>query len=297
MMGEGQIMAFEAKDETVGELLNKVVFSVPRNQRRYVWEKENWEELLEDILFSCKAGKKAHFLGSIVLKDEGKKEGIARYTIIDGQQRVTTITLILIAIMKLFAEKNMQDEFLGTIDYVMTTNNRNQKMPILTSDYHLSLEKITNKIVELNNSEAITIDAFVDSCILSPVKDKKIGDAIKFFYKSISNELEKEKDNANEKLLEIRDAIIEMVLVSIISSTEEDSYTIFEILNARGQELEQYELLKNYIMRYIEPVENRDSAKEKWEEMERELGPYIKNLLISMRGINMALLKECRHIV
>ena len=70
-----------------------------------------------------------------------------------------------------------------------------------------------------------------------------------------------------------------MVLVSIISSTEEDSYTIFEILNARGQELEQYELLKNYIMRYIEPVENRDSAKEKWEEMERELGAYIKKFI------------------
>lgn len=279
MIGESQVMAFEAKDETVGELLNKVVFTVPRNQRRYVWEKEHWEELLEDILFSCKAGKKAHFLGSIVLKDEGKKEGIARYTIIDGQQRVTTITLILIAIMKLFVERNMQDEFLGTIDYVMTTNNRNQKMPILTSDYHLSLEKIINKIVEFNNSEAITIDAFVNSCILSSVKDKKIGDAIKFFYKSISAELEQEKDNANEKLLEIRDAIIEMVLVSIISSTEEDSYTIFEILNARGQELEQYELLKNYIMRYIEPVENRDSAKEKWEEMERELGPYIKKFI------------------
>ena len=153
MIGESQVMAFEAKDETVGELLNKVVFSVPRNQRRYVWEKEHWEELLEDILFSCRAGKKAHFLGSIVLKDEGKKEGIARYTIIDGQQRVTTITLILIAIMKLFVEKNMQDEFLGTIDYVMTTNNRNQKMPILTSDYHLSLEKIINRIVEFDNSD------------------------------------------------------------------------------------------------------------------------------------------------
>lgn len=67
-MGEGQIMAFEAKDETVGELLNKVVFSVPRNQRRYVWEKENWEELLEDILFSCKAGKKSAFFRKYCFK-------------------------------------------------------------------------------------------------------------------------------------------------------------------------------------------------------------------------------------
>ena len=272
-------MAFEAKDQTVGDLLNKVVFSIPRNQRRYVWNKDNWEELLEDILLSCRTGRKAHFIGSIVLEDKGKKEGIAKYIIIDGQQRVTTVTLVLIAVMKLLLERDMKNEFLGTIDYVMTTNNRNQRMPILTSTYHLSLEKITSKIVELENGADMSSKALVDSCILTPDRDKAIGDAIKFFYGSIVIELEKDEKNANERLLEIRDAIIGMVLVSIISSSEEDSYTIFEILNARGQELEQHELLKNYIMRYIEPIEERDPAKEKWEEMERTLGLYIKRFI------------------
>ncbi len=272
-------MAFEAKDQTVGDLLNKVVFSIPRNQRRYVWNKDNWEELLEDILLSCRTGRKAHFIGSIVLEDKGKKEGIAKYIIIDGQQRVTTVTLVLIAVMKLLLERDMKNEFLGTIDYVMTTNNRNQRMPILTSTYHLSLEKITSKIVELENGADMSLKALVDSCILTPDRDKAIGDAIKFFYGSIVIELEKDEKNANERLLEIRDAIIGMVLVSIISSSEEDSYTIFEILNARGQELEQHELLKNYIMRYIEPIEERDPAKEKWEEMERTLGLYIKRFI------------------
>ncbi len=226
-------MAFEAKDQTVGDLLNKVVFSIPRNQRRYVWNKDNWEELLEDILLSCRTGRKAHFNGSIVLEDKGKKEGIAKYIIIDGQQRVTTVTLVLIAVMKLLLERDMKNEFLGTIDYVMTTNNRNQRMPILTSTYHLSLEKITSKIVELENGADMSLKALVDSCILTPDRDKAIGDAIKFFYGSIVIELEKDEKNANERLLEIRDAIIGMVLVSIISSSEEDSYTIFEILNAR----------------------------------------------------------------
>ena len=125
----------------------------------------------------------------------------------------------------------------------------------------------------------MSLKALVDSCILTPDRDKAIGDAIKFFYGSIVIELEKDEKNANERLLEIRDAIIGMVLVSIISSSEEDSYTIFEILNARGQELEQHELLKNYIMRYIEPIEERDPAKEKWEEMERTLGLYIKRFI------------------
>lgn len=275
-------MAFDAKDQTVGDLLNKVVFSIPRNQRRYVWDKENWEELYEDILFACKNERKAHFIGSIVLKDEGKKEGVSNYIIIDGQQRLTTITLILISIMKLFHERNMRDEFLGTIDYIMTKNNRNQQMSILTSTYHISLENIIKNIIKLddiNYTNYTDMNSFVDSCILaSDERDKKISDAIKFFYDSIKKEIDKDKLSANERLLEIRDAVIEMVLVSIISSSEEDSYTIFEILNARGQELEDYELLKNYIMRYIEPIENRDLAKEKWEGMERELGKYIKKI-------------------
>ena len=62
-------------------------------------------------------------------------------------------------------------------------------------------------------------------------------------------------------LKEIRNAVLEMTVVKIVSNSEEDSYTIFEILNARGQELAAHELLKNYIMRYIQPVERRDDAK------------------------------------
>lgn len=272
-------MAFDAKDQTVGDLLNKVSFSIPRNQRRYVWNKTHWEELFEDILFSCRVGRKPHFIGSVVLKDEGKKDGVSRYIIIDGQQRITTIVLVLVSIMKLFLEKNMKNEFLGTVDYIMTTNNVNQQMPILTSSYHISLEKIINEIVDIQNKEGVTIDAFINSCLLTVKRDKMMGDAVKYFYGAIKKDLEEHDGQSESRLLEIRDATIGMVLVSIISSTEEDSYTIFEILNARGQALEQHELLKNYIMRYIEPIENRDIAKEKWDIMERELGKYFKRFI------------------
>lgn len=271
-------MSFDANDKQVGELLNKTVFSIPRNQRRYVWTKDNWEELLEDVLFSCNSNGASHFLGSIVLKDDGKSEGISRYTIIDGQQRITTITLILISIMKLFDEERMTNEFLGTLDYTLTKNNVNEEMPILKSKYHISLEKIIDKTARLRGKDNESIDAFVDSCILDE-KDKNIGMAIKYFYYAIKNEISKQGEDSRKRLLEIRNAVIEMTLVTIVSSSEEDSYTIFEILNARGQELEDYELLKNYIMRYILPVENRDVAKDKWERMEMRLGTYIKKFI------------------
>lgn len=64
-----------------------------------------------------------------------------------------------------------------------------------------------------------------------------------------------------------------------VSNSEEDSYTIFEILNARGQELAAHELLKNYIMRYIQPVERRDDAKAMWEDMERTVGSSMDKFI------------------
>lgn len=262
-------MSFEAHDKAVGDILNKTIFNIPRNQRRYVWKQSNWQELFEDIILSSKEDRENHFIGSVVLKDEGKKDGITYYTLIDGQQRITTITIILMAIIKLFKERDMKDDFLGTIDYIQVKNNKNKLMPIITSEYHQSLKRLIEGSV--NTEEDMPMKAFVNTHIISKKKDKIIGEAFTFFYDSIE-EILNTVENANETLLKIRDAVVNMVLVSIVATTEEDSYTIFEILNARGQELEDHELIKNYIMRYIQPIESRDDAKAKWEEMELKLG-------------------------
>lgn len=263
-------MSFEAHDKAVGDILNKTVFNIPRNQRRYVWGKGNWQELFEDIILSSEEDRENHFLGSIVLKDEGKKDGITYYTLIDGQQRITTITIILMVIIRLFKERKMKNDFLGTIDYIQAKNNKNQLFPIITSEYHQSLKQFIKESVNLEQ-DGISMKAFVNANTISKKKDKVIGEAYTFFYESIQQIIET-SENANDTLLKIRDAVVNMVLVSIVATTEEDSYTIFEILNARGQELEDFELIKNYIMRYIHPIENRDDAKAIWNEMELRLG-------------------------
>lgn len=265
-------MSFEAKDYPISDILNKTVFDIPRNQRRYVWKKTSWQDLFEDVLFSI-TEKKPHFVGSLVLEKGPKKDGLSYYTIIDGQQRITTITLFLVAIMKHFRENDMMDDFLGTVSYLQSKNNRNQDIVILNSEFHSSISNIIAGIIE-NEDPKTSISAFVDTHILSKSKDKNIGDAVKFFYFSIKEDLE-ETENIQERLRDIRAALLDMTAVKIESSSEEDSYTIFEILNARGQELASHELLKNYIMRYIQPVELRDEAKAKWEDMERSLGTSI----------------------
>ncbi len=268
-------MAFEAKDYPIGDILTKSVFSIPRNQRRYVWKRDNWRDLFEDILFSIKQ-QKPHFVGSIVLDDDHKEDGLSFYTIIDGQQRITTITLLLIAIMKHFYENDMIDDFLGTVSYLQSKNNRNQDVIILSSDYHTSLDSLIKGIIGMQD-KSMSITAFVDTHILS-TKDKNIGDAIKYFYLLIKDDIDN-VSNVEERLRSIRSALLDMTAVRIVSSSEEDSYTIFEILNARGQELAAHELLKNYIMRYIQPAQRRDDAKTKWEDMEQTIGSALDKLI------------------
>ena len=269
-------MSFEAKDYPIGDILNKAVFDIPRNQRRYVWEKDNWGDLFEDLVFSISQDK-PHFVGSIVLEEDRKEDGLTYYTIIDGQQRLTTITLLLLAIMKHFYENAMTDDFLGTISYVQAKNNRNQDIVILNSDYHTSIKSLVEGIIALDDRRQ-SITSFVDTHILSKSKDKNIGNAIKYFYFAVKEDIETVED-IPERLRKLRAALLDMTAVRIVSTSEEDSYTIFEILNARGQELADHELLKNYIMRYIQPVERRDDAKTNWEELERNIGSALNKFI------------------
>lgn len=147
-------MAFEAKDYAISDILNKSVFDIPRNQRRYVWKKPHWQDLYEDIVFSI-TETKPHFVGSIVLEGEGKKDGLSYYTIIDGQQRLTTITIVLLAIMKHFHENDMTDDFLGTISYLQSKNNSNQDITILNSEYHVSLASLIRNMIALKDKSLI----------------------------------------------------------------------------------------------------------------------------------------------
>ena len=267
-------MSFEAKEKSVDKLLNDAIYYIPRNQRRYVWNVQNWTDLYDDVELVVDGISKSHFIGSIVLKDEGKDEGLQKYTIIDGQQRILTLTIFLTSIMFMLKKQGMLDDFNGTLKYLVAKDIKAKDREIVYPEYHLSLPKIVNILKNISQEDLskYSYTAFANQCTISKVKDKAIINAFKFFSSKLQN-IEK------EKLLATRDALIGIGYVNIISSTEEDSYTIFEILNARGIELESHELLKNYIMRYIEPEYKRDEAKQVWVEMEMNLGKNFKKFI------------------
>lgn len=264
-------MAFKAEQRKVKEFLTGKILEIPRNQRRYVWKEVQWKELLDDLLFTISTNRKrTHFIGSIVLKDEEAINGINHFTLIDGQQRAFTIVLFLTAIMQLFKERNMEDDFKGTSKLLIITDLKNQSCCVLNSDFYLDLKAIVTNICDWDN-----INAYKEQ-LKKYLKIKQIErpiiQCVDYYYKRL-------KDFSDEKIIAIRDALIDMNFVEIIAPTDEDCYTIFEILNARGQALEDHELLKNYIMRYILPQEQTkvDEVKVKWTEyIDKGLGSNVK---------------------
>lgn len=265
-------MAFKALQKTVSDLLTGSILEIPRNQRRYVWKEEHWKDLLNDLDFAIVNNNhdKKHFIGSIVLKEESTINGINHYTIIDGQQRTFTIVLFLSSIMQLLKERNMKDDFMGNARLLISTDLKNQSSCIINSDYYISLSSIVKEICNWNNTNGL--NEILRKNVRNNTIEKPIKNCLLFYY----NELKK---RTNDDIIIIRNALIETNFVEIIATTDEDSYTIFEILNARGQILEDHELLKNYIMRYIRPQEQEkiDEVKIKWTEyIDKGLNNNIK---------------------
>lgn len=141
-------MSFEAKERTVDKLLNDSIYCIPRNQRRYVWTIDNWNDMYDDVLLVADGVATSHFIGSIVLKDEGKDDGLSKYTVIDGQQRILTLTIFLLSIMFTMKKRNLMDDFGGTQKYLVAKDIKNRYREIVYPEYHLTLPKMVNYVLQ-----------------------------------------------------------------------------------------------------------------------------------------------------
>lgn len=264
-------MSFDASQQQINSLLGKKIYSIPRNQRKYVWDTDNWKNLLEDLDFLNGSGK-FHFLGSIVLNTQQNlnNDDIEYYEIIDGQQRITTIILILIVIAQIFKERNEDALFQGLLPYIQTTNINNKTSCILHTVGHSCIMNLVSTVA--NKSSHNTIQSLITNCITNKNRDSKIEKCLRYYYGILNS-------RNTDEVVTFRNSLISTNYVNI-KATEEDAYTVFEILNARGIDLEDYELLKNYILRYTVPENNVDIARQEWkDEIENRLGKNITNFL------------------
>lgn len=265
-------MAFEANQHQISFLLGKKIYSIPRNQRRYVWNTDNWKDLLEDLDFLQSSGKD-HFFGSIVLNAmPNRNDDVEYYEIVDGQQRITTTILILIVIAQIFKERGETALFQGLLPYIQTTNINNVTASTLFTDVHPCIMTLISAVSD-SNTQFNTLPLLITNCITNKKQDGVIENCLKYYYEQLST-------RPTDMVATFRNALISTNYVNIKTTGEEDAYTVFEILNARGMDLEDHELLKNFILRYTTPINNIDIARQEWnDEIESRLGKYIPNFL------------------
>ncbi|WP_311154554.1 DUF262 domain-containing protein [uncultured Streptococcus sp.] len=251
-------MAFTTETRPINDIFQRSVeYSIPRYQRNYVWKEVNWRELLVDIRFSMNNGDEipwSHFLGTIVLSKLNNEKGIDKYEIIDGQQRLTTIYILIIALYRKLIELNDETaknrgKYIFN-SFISSLNNESQRIPVIKN------EDFDEDIKEI-------IDAATAKEVVKVSKSNNYYNLYSFFY----NEF---KSSIFDELSQFIDKLLSAKVVEIISDQEEEIYNIFEVLNARGQKLKQIELLKNHIMKYVQPREDAfiDKAKQTWRRIE-----------------------------
>lgn len=270
-------MSFNANDKRVYDLLNDKEYIMPINQRKYIWNKNNWTELLDDIMLVFDEKKNDHFIGSIVLKKETINNGIRNhYSIIDGQQRISTLTIMLCAIGFLFAQNDRKDLFDGLYKPLFVNDNRNVRHPIISNDANKTISNLVEDLffcVEQHFESKMPLICFEDFTE-QHIHDKNIRDCFAFFFHALGDRYSSDMD----QLERYRTIVDDIRYIDIVAEKDEDAYTIFEILNARGQVLTDYELLCNYLLSHADK-DRKNEAKQKLETIKKLLGKDIEIFL------------------
>lgn len=264
-------MAFDVVDQDITQLFkNDDTFHIPRYQRNYVWKELNWSQLIKDIRYCAEVTPDwSHFIGSMVFERKKKSGGVV--DIIDGQQRIITLQIVIFAMIYCYRNIKKKTE---DIDIIKRCNvnisylqdliiNRTLGMAesIKVENGYPEFAELNQILMELKEEELEKYDDIF--------RDKKrnksvILQAFKFFVSDFI-----ELDHADLVLLTSQFLKTRVVVIS--SMQEEEVYNIFEILNARGVKLQQTELLKNYLFKYLKPKLLVDTYKNKWTDLERLL--------------------------
>ena len=242
-----------------------IQYKVPKYQRSFAWGPDEIEELWDDILSSVNRGGD-YFVGTIVLHNKQSSP----QEIIDGQQRLTCISMIFSAIRHIFLASSddsraeqLRNAFLSAKDYSrdapdfpkLVLNEVNNEMYVEYVIYDKNLDQINAALKTKGLSES----------------NRLLLQAYHYFLDKITSEVSKQGTNADDFLVPLIDCLRSTIkLITIPVTSEEDANLFFESLNARGKELAISDLVKNRLYSEAGPQVNR--AQQLWEQMESELG-------------------------
>ncbi|GCL49521.1 hypothetical protein NIES3804_10760 [Microcystis aeruginosa NIES-3804] len=241
---------------------NGKIYRVPPFQRDYSWKEENWEDLWQDIQTLYENPDSSHYMGAIVL--QGSQRSDTDFTIIDGQQRLVTISILAIAII---------EKIQTLIDRGEEAEANRERQRLLKSGYLSnkdlgSLKESSKLILNENNND------FYQSRLInfrpprnprSPAKSNQLlWKAFQYFSDSLQK-LTSVVNSGKELAIFLTDTVAKRLLFIQINVEDElNAYTVFETLNARGIELSSTDLLKNYLFSLFRGADDLREGQRQW---------------------------------
>ncbi len=239
-----------------------VSYRIPQFQRAYAWKQETqWEPLWADVL---KISEKylvngvqspilPHFMGAIVLQPQDNSTGeVQKRIVVDGQQRLTTLQLLIKALEKVFVGRN---------DSARAARLR----PLFENEEHFLANDPTNqpKIRQSNFGDQRDFQRAIEDRVAD--SESAILQALDYFATSITKWINSDAEAYSDKADALYHAITQLIQIAVIDlDQEEQPHIIFETLNERGEQLTQSDRIKNTIMYRANVIDNANRARELW---------------------------------
>ena len=263
---------FEAKNKTLNEVLfgnTQHYFRIPRYQRPYAWEEEQLKEYWQDLLEE----KKTYFLGSLIFNTEYReKEGYVE--IIDGQQRMLTTTIFMSVLRDVSKENefNIKDKNKKPKAYCDVIQRQtiefedsygNTTFRIMPGE---SIKEFFEKNIQLEESN-------IREKQTTTKEEERVKKNYQFFYDKVIGYInqKEEREKKFDRIKSLRQKAGELIAIEIRLESDDVAYEIFETVNARGVGLSVADLLKNLIFSKIKAKKEKDTAKEDWHEIEKNI--------------------------
>lgn len=241
-------------------------FIIPLYQRNYDWKEDNCEQLFQDLLKMHHSDRKSHFFGSIVSSIQAGTED--RF-IIDGQQRITTVSLLLIAMVNAFKTEDIQATDGKLVDKIFKR--------YLVDEYQEDERKVKLKPIKKD------MDAF-DALLYKPkeqyLKGSNVTRNYEFFYDKIVK--------SGLTMDELFETIKKLEVINIKLDEDDDPQLIFESLNSTGLDLSEADKIRNYLLMSLAPAEQDDLYTRYWNPIEESTkydpSSFVRDYLTMKQG-------------
>lgn len=240
---------FKSESNTYRKLFgNGLSYRIPRFQGDYSWTSDEWEDLWLDLFGTTAEAGSAHYLGYLVLQSADDKT----FDVIDGQQRLTTLSLLALAVLK-----NLQ----RLVDAGQDADANRRRLEQIRQTYIGFLDPVTRVArpkLSLNRNNNTYFQSYLAPLGHLPKRGFRASEhllrkAFEWFDKQVAAYIKRQSGQEGMRLARLIEEVSDRVFFTVITVTDElNAYKVFETLNARGVRLSATDLLKNYLFSVLD---------------------------------------------